>query len=163
MRPASATTKEIEMAFTNEIRTEIEIDATAQEVWDVLVDFPRHPEWNPGMEKIEGTPAPGERLAVTFSMASGRTIVMKPHVLAAEPGSELRWLGRMFVPMVFDGEHRFEIHERAPGRVTFVQGERFRGLLVPFLRKLIEVDTVENFHRTNDALAARVASLRATP
>ena len=151
------------MAFTKEIRTETEIAATAQEVWDVLADFPRHPGWNPGMESIEGTPVAGERLTVTFAMPTGRRIVMKPRVLVAEPGRELRWLGRMFVPMLFDGEHRFEIHERAPGRVTFVQGERFRGVLVPFLRKLIDVDTVENFHRTNAALAARVASLRVAP
>ena len=83
------------MAFTKEIRTETEIDATAQEVWDVLADFPRHPGWNPGMESIEGTPVAGERLAVTFAMPTGRRIVMKPRVLVAEPGRELRWLGRM--------------------------------------------------------------------
>ena len=46
--------------------------------------------------------------------------------------------------------------------MRFVQGERFRGVLVPFLRTLIEVDTVEDFRRTNVALAARVASRRAT-
>ena len=91
------------MTLRNEIRTEIEMEGTAQEVWDVLADFPRHPEWNPGMTKIEGAPVTGERLAVTFSMASGRTIVMKPRVLVAEPGRELRWMGRMFVPGLFDG------------------------------------------------------------
>jgi hypothetical protein len=145
--------------FRNEIRDEIEIEATGDEVWDVLVDFARYPEWNPVME-IEGRPTADARLVVSFARPSGRRFVLKPHVLVADQSRELRWLGRMFVPGLFDGEHRFEIRETKPGRVAFVQGERFRGLAVPLLRKLIEVDTVANFRRSNEALAARVAALR---
>jgi hypothetical protein len=84
---------------------------------------------------------------------------MRPTVLAAEPGRELRWLGRLLVPGLFDGEHRFEIHEDSRGHVRFVQAERFRGLLVPFLRRLIEVDTVAMFGRVNAALIERVESI----
>jgi hypothetical protein len=65
------------------------------------------------------------------------------------------------MPWVFDGEHRFEIHETTPDSVTLVQGERFKGVLVPFLRKLIEVDTATTFAKVNDALARRVVELRA--
>jgi len=148
--------------FRNEIRTEIEIDATATEVWDVLTDFPAYHGWNPGTATIEGEPAVGARLAVSMKLASGRGIVMKPRVVASDPGRELRWLGRLLVPGLFDGEHRFEIHEREPGRVTFVQAERFRGLSVPILRRMIEVDTVATFRAVNEALAARVASRRVT-
>ena len=52
------------------------------------------------------------------------------------------------------------LHETEPGRVHFVQGERFKGLLVPFLRRLIEVDTATTFTKVNAALAARVIELR---
>ena len=149
------------MVFRNEIRTEIDVDATADEVWGVLTDFQRHPGWNPGMTSIEGEPVTGARLSISFRFASGRRMTMRPRVLVANPGRELRWLGHLLVPGLFDGEHRFEIHERGPGHVTFVQAERFRGLLVPFARKLIEVDTVATFRRVNEALAARVAAVRA--
>jgi hypothetical protein len=44
--------------------------------------------------------------------------------------------------------------------VRLVQSERFRGLLVPFLRRMIEVDTLATFDRVNAALAARVAERR---
>ena len=71
---------------------------------------------------------------------------MHPTVMVVDPGRELRWLGKLFLPGLFDGEHRFEIHEDVPGRVRFVQAERFRGLLVPFLRRMVEVDTVAMFH-----------------
>jgi hypothetical protein len=83
---------------------------------------------------------------------------MRPTVLVAEPRHELRWLGRLLLPGIFDGEHRFEIHETAPGRVTFVQSEEFRGVLVPFLRSMIEGNTLSMLQRVNADLAARVRS-----
>jgi hypothetical protein len=149
------------MGFRNEIRSETQIDGTADEVWAVLSDFGSYGEWNPGMEDVQGEAKPGSRLTIRFSLNGGRTMTMRPTVLVAEPGRELRWLGRLLVPWVFDGEHRFEIREVAPGRVTFVQGERFKGVLVPFLRKLIEVDTATTFAKVNEALARRVLELRA--
>jgi hypothetical protein len=142
--------------FSNEIRSETVIEGTAAEVWEVLADFARYREWNPGFEKAEGRAAVGETLHLTFAKEGGRGMKMHPTVLVAEPGRELRWLGRLWLPGIFDGEHRFEIQEIEPGRVRFVQSERFSGLLVPFLRKTIEVDTLGTFQKVNAALAARV-------
>jgi hypothetical protein len=144
----------------NEIRTETTIQGTADEVWNVLTDFHRYGEWHPSTGEIEGRAEVGARLRVVFSLNGGRRITMRPTVLVAEPGREFRWLGHLFVPGLFDGEHRFEIHEDEPGVVRFVQGERFRGLLVPFLRRMIEVDTVATFRAVNEALARRVVELR---
>jgi hypothetical protein len=149
------------MGFRNEIRSETEIQGTPDEVWAVLSDFGSYGEWNPGMDDVQGEARSGSRLTIRFTLNGGRTRTMTPTVLVAEPGRELRWLGRFLMPWVFDGEHRFEIHETTPDSVTFVQGERFKGALVPFLRKLIEVDTATTFAKVNDALARRVVELRA--
>jgi hypothetical protein len=148
------------MVFKNEIRSEAMIDATSEEVWSVLADFGSYGEWNPGFASIEGQAEAGTKLDIAFSLKGNRTMRMRPTVLVAEPGRELRWLGRLLVPWLFDGEHRFEIYEDEPGRVRFAQGERFRGLLVPFLRSMIEVDTLAMFERVNEALVSRVAELR---
>ena len=150
------------MGMRNEIRTEARIDGTAGEVWSVLSDFASYGEWNPGMEDVQGEAKVGSRLRIRFALNGGRTMTMKPTVLVADPGSELRWLGRLLIPWVFDGEHRFEISEESPGHVIFVQGERFKGLLVPFLKKMIEVDTASTFVKVNEALALRVVALRTT-
>ncbi len=148
------------MVFKNEIRSEAMIDATSEEVWSVLADFGSYGEWNPGFASIEGLAKAGTKLDIAFSLKGDRTMRMRPTVLVAEPARELRWLGRLFMRGLFDGEHRFELHEDEPGRVRFVQGERFRGLLVPFLRTMIEVDTLAMFERVNEALTSRVAELR---
>ena len=64
-------------------------------------------------------------------MKADRTMRMRPTVLVAEPGRELRWLGRLFVPRLFDGEHRFEIHDDGHGRVRFVQESDSEGCSSP--------------------------------
>ena len=144
--------------FTNEIRTEIEIEGMAQEVWDTLTDFESYHEWNTGFVRASGSARVGETLHITFSQKAGRTMKMRPTVLVAEPRHELRWLGRLLLPGIFDGEHRFEIHENEPGRVTFVQHEEFRGVLVPFVRSMIEGTTLSMLERVNADLAVRVRS-----
>ncbi len=102
----------------------------------------------------------GARLTIAFERSPGKTMTLRPTVLAADPGHAFRWMGRLLLPGIFDGEHRFEIHEGQPGTVRFVQGERFSGVLVPFLRTMIEVETLDQFHRVNEALATRVDAVR---
>jgi hypothetical protein len=148
------------MAFRNEIHSETTIEASADEVWDVLSDFGSYADWNPGMQSVQGEATVGSRLTIRFAREGGRGMTLRPTVLVAEPPRELRWLGRLLMPGLFDGEHWFTIEERESGRVTFMQDESFRGLLVPFLRKMIEVDTLATFHAVNEALARRVAELR---
>jgi hypothetical protein len=87
------------------------------------------------------------------SGASGRTF--RPTLLAVEPERELRWLGHLFVPGVFDGEHIFTIEQLADRRVRFVQSEVFRGILVPLLSRSLDRDTLRGFGEMNTALKTR--------
>ena len=84
--------------FKNEIHSETTIEGTADEVWGVLSDFASYPHWNPGMEQVQGEAKVGTRLRIRFRLNGGRVMTMKPTVLVAEPGRELRWLGRLLLP-----------------------------------------------------------------
>jgi len=79
-------------------------------------------------------------------------MTFKPVVLKAEPSKELRWLGRLFVPGLFAGEHRFVIEPTGGSRVIFTQSEQFKGLLVPLLWKSLDKNTREGFNQMNEAL-----------
>jgi hypothetical protein len=143
-----------------ELSTQIEFDGTPDEVWEVLRDLAAHAEWNPFITKIDGELRPGAKLDVRLEPEGERGITLHPKVLAVEPGRELRWLGHLLVPGVFDGEHRFLIEESGPGRVRFTQSERFGGILVPlFWKKLRDGGTAKGFRAMNEALARRVAGL----
>ena len=80
---------------------------------------------------------------------------MRPTVLAAAPSRELRWLGHLGVPGLFDGEHRFRIEPLGTDRVRFIQEERFSGLLAPLVLRFVERSTRQGFEAMNQALKAR--------
>ncbi len=82
----------------------------------------------------------------------------RPTVLVAEPNRELRWLGRLWLPGLFDGEHSFVIEPLLERRVRFLQREQFNGLLVPFLSKMLDGGTRRGFEEMNRALKMRAES-----
>ncbi len=96
------------------LHTQIDIDVPAERVWDALTNIADYPTWNPFMPHLAGTLAPGERLEVTLEPPGGAAMTFRPTVLAVEPARELRWVGRLLIPGLFDGEHQFEIHPLGP-------------------------------------------------
>jgi hypothetical protein len=144
-----------------ELHSEIEIAASAQRVWRILTDFASYPRWNPFIRRISGEPTTGERLEVRLEPPDSRGITLRPTVLRAEPTRELRWLGHLLVPGLFDGEHRLVIQPIAENRVRFVQRETFKGLLVPLLARSLDDSTRRGFEEMNRALKVRAEALPA--
>jgi hypothetical protein len=141
------------------LHSEIEIDAPAERVWHLLTDFASYPQWNPFIRKIRGQPTKGERLEVRLEPPGGRAMTFKPKVLTAEPNRELRWLGHLLVPGLFDGEHSFIIQPLEENRVRFVQREAFTGLLVPLFARSLETNTQRGFEEMNRALKGRTEAV----
>jgi hypothetical protein len=132
-----------------ELRTEIEIAAPPERVWTVLIDFDSYPDWNPFIRRITGQPAVGSRLEVRLEPPEGRGMTFKPSVLKAQAHQEFAWLGRLMVPGIFDGEHRFELHPRNGGTL-FVQREVFKGIVDALLG-----GSLRGFDAMNAALKRR--------
>jgi hypothetical protein len=145
-----------------ELRTEIEIGAPAERVWQILTDFASYPEWNPFVRSINGEVKEGAQLEVYLQPSGARGMTFRPTVLKAEPSRQFSWLGHLFISGLFDGEHAFEI-EQLEDRVRFVQRESFRGLLAPLLLRMLENDTRRGFEEMNAALKSRAeAAAQAT-
>ena len=138
-----------------ELRSQIEIEAPAERVWQVLTDFAAYPEWNPFIRRVNGRPEVEEQLVVRMRPSGTRRLTFRPTVMKVEPNRQLRWLGHLLVPGLFDGEHIFEIEELDRERVLFVQREVFKGLLVPLLARTLERDTQRGFEEMNRALRER--------
>ncbi len=142
------------------LRTEVEIAARPDEVWTCLTNFADYPDWNPFITSVVGVAAVGQRLTVRLEPPGGRGITMRPSITDIVPGRALEWLGRLGPPGIFDGRHRFELHETATG-TRFVHSELFQGLLVRPMRRSLDGSTRAGFVAMNDALARRVLRDRA--
>jgi hypothetical protein len=135
-----------------ELNTEIEINASSETVWNLLTDTSRFQEWNPFIRRLRGELKAGQKLAVFIQPSGTRGMEFKPVVLKVEPNKELRWLGRLILPGLFDGEHIFQIEPVGDGRVLFRQREIFSGVLVPLLKKSLDTDTRRGFNEMNQKL-----------
>jgi hypothetical protein len=143
------------MGFTEKMQAEQEIEAPPDRVWDVLMGFESFGEWNPFIVSIEGDRSIGSKLRVRLRPPGGRTTTFRPTVTASEPARAFGWSGRLGVSGVFDGAHRFDLEALPGDRTRFVQSERFRGVLVPLLRRSLLSKTLAGFEAMNRALAER--------
>jgi len=136
------------------LHTEIEIDAPADRVWQVLADFGRFPEWNPFIVRASGELRVGARLEVHIQPAGSGGMTLRPLVLEATANRELRWRGQLLIPGLFTGEHAFVL-EPLGARTRFVHREHFTGVLVPLLSRVLDGATRRGFEAMNEALKKR--------
>ena len=142
----------------HELQTEITIDAAPEVVWDVLVDLERYADWNPFIVEAAGEAAVGERLTNRLQPPGGKAMTFRPTVTEVEPGRTFEWLGRLGLPGIFDGRHRFELRATPSGGTTVVHTERFRGVLVRAMRSSLDTKTRGGFEAMNAALKTRAES-----
>ena len=135
-----------------EIKKEVIINATPEKVWAVLTDFKSYPAWNPFIKLVEGNVEVGNKLTVTIMQSGEKGTTFKPKVLTLVPAKELSWLGRLLLPNIFDGKHKFELINNGNGTTTFRQSENFTGILVPFFKKQLENNTAKGFEGMNEKL-----------
>jgi len=142
-----------------EISTHIDIDAAPSDVWAVLTDLEGWSEWNPFIPKASGIVAVGERLQAELVPPGRKATTFKPTVTEANPNVTFEWLGRVGMPGVFDGRHRFDL-EPIDGGTRFRQSERFTGVLSRPIIRMIRSATTEGFDVMNSALKERVESAK---
>ena len=135
-----------------ELKTEIEINGTTDQVWEVLTNFSSFPKWNPFIKKIEGELKIGAELKVYMEPPGGKGMTFKPIVKILEPKTEFRWLGSLLFPGIFDGEHIFSIEPVGVNRVKLVHREEFRGVLAGLILRLVGENTRRGFEAMNQAL-----------
>ena len=143
--------------MAHELRAEIVIDAPPSLVWAILTDLAAYPDWNPFITCSEGSIGVGERLTNRIEQVGGKAVTFQPTITQVDEQRDLEWLGRLVLPWLFDGRHRFELLPDGDG-TRLVQMERFTGVLVPLLRKRLDTETRAGFEAMNTALKARAES-----
>lgn len=148
----------VNLFTSRNIRTEVVINAPADKVWGILLDHQSYPEWNPFIRKISGSTQIGEKLAVTIQSGGNDPMDFTPKVLVNAKNQEFRWVGKLLVTGVFDGEHYFILEQMDGNQSKLIQGENFTGILSGVFMSMIGEDTEGGFQSMNTALKHRVES-----
>ena len=134
----------------------VEIDAPAERVWQIVIDFAQYSDWNPFIVRAAGEPRVGERLDITIAAPDVKPVSFRPRVLDVEPGRLIRWKGKLWVPGLFDGRHSLTVEPLDGGRSRFITHEEVSGILVPVLGKVMRASQ-QGFELMAEALSRRVA------
>lgn len=137
----------------------IEIDAPAARVWEVVADTAAYPAWNPLVTGIAGDVHPGGDVKVTVKAPGRKAVTFAARVTRLEPGRELRWRGRWFLPGLFDGDHSLTVEDLGGGRARFRTREEVTGLFLPLLGKAMR-QSQAGFELLCRAVKERAESVR---
>lgn len=144
-----------------ENRNEIEIQATPEQIWDILTDLSRYSEWNPLLYRGTGKVEVGETVEVAAKTASkDMNFVCK--VVRVEPNREFAWTFHVIHPFLFRGEHIFQLEPTGEHRTKFIDREQFEGLLLPMQAKDLQTNGLVAMVDMGKALKERVEQSKAS-
>ena len=127
------------------------IEACPENIWAILTDASAYPEWDPGVDRIEGRIAPGEKITAFSKLSPGRAFPVK--VSEFVPGRKMTWIGGMPLGL-FKGERTFTLTPQGNGSVEFTLREVFTGPLLPLIGRSLP-DLTASFEQFAAGLKSR--------
>lgn len=117
------------------------ITASSDRIWEILTDADKFPEWEPGVIRIEGTIALGEKITVYTKLSPDRAFPVT--VSEFVPGKKMVWSSSMPLGL-FKGERTFTLTPVGEDKVEVVTKEEFSGPLLFLIGRTIP-DLSESF------------------
>ena len=133
-----------------EYSVERQIAALPEVVWAVLADGTKYAEWDPNINKLDGTIGLGETITVHTKL-SERAFPVK--VTQFDANAAMEWTGGMPFGL-FKGVRLFTLTPKEGG-TEFIMREVFSGPLLGLIGKTIP-DLTESFEQFADGLKQRV-------
>lgn len=136
-----------------EYHTKIEINASKEQVWNVLTDFESYSEWNPLVSHITGNLSEGGTIQTTIVPLQN---TFTATLLSFKENKEIVWKGIKVASFLLAGEHYFKIKEQNKNLTTLEHGEYFTGLLSIFISKKLTDKMEQAFISHNLALKEKI-------
>ncbi len=111
------------------VHTELVIEASPEQIWEVLMDEEAYKEWNQVLIPITGRIEQGNKLTYALIQPEGKSIEIGMKVIELIPFKLLNQYGG--VPGIFTFDHRY-ILEPVEKNTRVIIHEDFRGIAVLF-------------------------------
>jgi hypothetical protein len=134
----------------HEVLTQITIKSSPAEVWSMLTDVEKYPEWHPYIKKIEGKLDRKSKIKVTYKKSDTEDGVFSAYMLDNEVNKKLSWGGSL--GFIFRAKHYYIIEAVGADSVKLIQGEYWRGILGGIYGKKIYENTTRKFELMNNKL-----------
>ena len=138
-----------------EVRSSIEIEASAETVWRILTDLRTYRAWNPFIRHARGSLEVGGEVRVRVRPRFKLPLRFSARIVDRDERHELRWQGAFGGRWLARGDHRFTITPLGDRRVRFEQAEVFDGIVPRLGKRLLAREVEAGFAAMNTELALR--------
>jgi len=119
------------------------INALPETIWKILTNANGYPDWDPGIDRIEGHIALGEKVKFFTTFNPRRAFAQR--VTTFEPGRKMVFIGGLPLGL-FKSERTYALTANADGTTTFDSREVFSRSLLPLFGRKIP-DLTERFEK----------------
>jgi hypothetical protein len=130
------------------------IEASPETIWAILTNAAGYPEWDPGVDRVEGRIALGEKITAYTKLSPGRAFPLT--VAEFVPGRKMVWSSGMPLGL-FKGERTFTLAPQSNSATEFTLHEVFSGPLLPVFGRSIP-DMTSTFEQFAAGLKSRAES-----
>jgi len=134
----------------HEVITQITLKSNPTEVWNMLTDIEKYPDWHPYIIKIEGKLDSKSKIKVTYKKNDTQEGVFSAYIIDNEVNKKLSWGGSL--GFIFKAKHYYIIEAVGTDSVKLTQGEYWRGIFGGMYGKKIYIDTARKFELMNNKL-----------
>ena len=131
----------------------ISINATPNQVWEVIINTSQYSEWNSVMNLLEGNIKERSLVKYRFTQENEKTYNISSKVKKIIPSSLLHQGGGPFGIITFD--HKYILEEKE-GKTVLTIHEDYHGVFVPFWNP---EPVQKSYDRLNKDIKSRVESL----
>ena len=135
------------------LEDQVQIDAPADVVWEVLADVDGWGRWNPVYPEAKGSVGVGDEIALTIVLEGMKPAKSSAKVFHSKPGEALQFGALAFAGLV-RATRFIEIAPRSPTSCTVVNGEAFGRLLGPTLVRMVGAKIQNGLRGQNAGLKA---------
>ncbi len=154
--PTFVSTNEVNKSTMKTVKTQVIVNAPVDQVWQTLMEFDKYSEWNPFIPSISGNPKVGEKLNISIHPPEKSPMKFTPIVLVCQSNKEFRWVGKLGLTGIFDGEHYFKLSSINGQETKLIHGENFTGLLSGIVFNMLKNSTIKGFELMNQRLKMRI-------
>lgn len=136
---------------------QVEIDAPAQVVWDILVDLKNYHEWNPFTERVESTLVLGDKVDLYVRLGKQNKIQTE-QVREVSPPNTLSWGMTMGLDFLLKALREQKLETVTEDKCVYFSTDAFQGLLTPLVVMLYGEKIRVGFNEMAYALKKRAES-----
>jgi uncharacterized protein YndB with AHSA1/START domain len=140
--------------------TEIEIAATQDQVWSVLTDFDKIPEWSNSFQGLKGDFRDGGQATAYFKSPMGNKIMEFQHTLTYfKDGESFGWSDPFMLGM--KDNHKYQLKTLDNGNTLFTQTDVLKGGASFLVGGIMASSMKKAYNEFNQQLKERVETIYA--